>query len=149
MMMKQLLGDDGRIGLLKKLFFTKDKDLKSRGKLIAKDTADNHPGTEQFIVNEQLRLGALFHQQDILKRIEFTTAIFTLSKAIHACVEAKKRQLGSYDFDDLIKRASLLLRDARATQWVLYKLDSGLNHILLDEAQDTSPCAMADYPSFG
>ena len=139
MMMKQLLGDDGRIGLLKKLFFTKDKDLKSRGKLIAKDTADNHPGTEQFIVNEQLRLGALFHQQDILKRIEFTTAIFTLSKAIHACVEAKKRQLGSYDFDDLIKRASLLLRDARATQWVLYKLDSGLNHILLDEAQDTSP----------
>ena len=139
MMMKQLLGDDERIGLLKKLFFTKDKDLKPREKLIAKDTADNHPETEQFIIDEQQRLGALFYQHDILKRIEFTTAIFTLSRAIHARVEAKKRKLGSYDFDDLIKRASLLLHDARATQWVLYKLDSGLNHILLDEAQDTSP----------
>ena len=138
-MMKQLQGSDERIGLLKKIFFTKDKDLKPREKLIAKDVALEHPATEQFITDEQRRLEVLFHHQDNLKRIEFTTAIFTLSKAIHTRVEAKKRQLGCYDFDDLIKRASLLLRDTRATQWVLYKLDSGLNHILLDEAQDTSP----------
>ncbi len=138
-MMKQLAGVDERIGLLKNIFFTKDKNLKPREKLIAKDAASEHPETEKFISEQQERLRVLFHQQDILKRIEFTTAIFTLSKSIHERVEIKKRQLGSYDFDDLIKRASLLLRDARATQWVLYKLDSGLNHILLDEAQDTSP----------
>jgi ATP-dependent helicase/nuclease subunit A len=138
-MMKQLGKTEDRIGLLKTIFFTKDKNLKPREKLIAKDVALEHPATEQFITNEQQRLEALFHHQNTLKRIEFTAAIFTLSKAIHTRVEAKKRQLGSYDFDDLIKRTSLLLRDARATQWVLYKLDSGLNHILLDEAQDTSP----------
>jgi ATP-dependent helicase/nuclease subunit A len=139
MMMKQLTVADERIGLLKKIFFTKDKKLKPREKLIAKDIADEHPETEKFITEQRNGLEVLFHHQDILKRIEFTTSIFTLSKAIHARVEAKKRQLGNYDFDDLIKRASLLLRDARATQWVLYKLDSGLSHILLDEAQDTSP----------
>jgi ATP-dependent helicase/nuclease subunit A len=138
-MMKQLGKSEDRIGLLKTIFFTKDKNVKPREKLIAKDVALEHPATEQFISSEQQRLEALFHHQDTLKRIEFTAAIFTLSKAIHTRVEAKKRQLGSYDFDDLIKRTSLLLRDARATQWVLYKLDSGLNHILLDEAQDTSP----------
>jgi ATP-dependent helicase/nuclease subunit A len=138
-MMKQLAGADERIGLLKKIFFTKDKNLKPREKLIAKEASNDHPETEKFITEEQERLGVLFHRQDILKRIQFTTAVFTLSQAIYVRVEAKKRQLGSYDFDDLIKRASLLLRDARATQWVLYKLDSGLNHILLDEAQDTSP----------
>jgi ATP-dependent helicase/nuclease subunit A len=138
-MMKQLSEIDERIGLLKTIFYTKGKNQKPRAKLIAKGTSVKHPETEQFITDEQNRLVALFHQQDILKRIDFTTAIFTLSKVIHARIEAKKRQLGSYDFDDLIRRASLLLRDTRATQWVLYKLDSGLNHILLDEAQDTSP----------
>ncbi len=138
-MMKQLLNIDERIGLLKTIFFTKDKNLKPRAKLVAKNTSTKHPETARFITHEQERLKALFHQQDLLKRIEFTTAIFTLSKAIYARIEERKRQLGSYEFDDLIKRASLLLRDSRATQWVLYKLDSGLSHILLDEAQDTSP----------
>ncbi len=52
--------------------------------------------------------------------------------------EAKKRR-GVLDFDDLIKAAAYLLRDSDAAAWALYKLDGGLDHILIDEAQDTSP----------
>ena len=52
--------------------------------------------------------------------------------------QAKARR-AALDFDDLIVRASNLLGTSAAVEWVLYKLDGGLDHILVDEAQDTSP----------
>jgi ATP-dependent helicase/nuclease subunit A len=53
--------------------------------------------------------------------------------------EARKAALGQLDFDDLITRARDLLTDPSVAQWVLFRLDGGLDHILVDEAQDTSP----------
>ena len=43
------------------------------------------------------------------------------------------------DFDDLIVKAHDLLTDPRVAQWVLFRLDGGIDHILVDEAQDTNP----------
>ena len=43
------------------------------------------------------------------------------------------------DFDDLIRRTLALLTDRGVAEWVLFKLDGGIDHILVDEAQDTSP----------
>ena len=42
------------------------------------------------------------------------------------------------DYDDLIDRTLALFRNTSAA-WVLYKLDLGIDHLLIDEAQDTSP----------
>jgi double-strand break repair helicase AddA len=42
------------------------------------------------------------------------------------------------DYDDLIFSALMLLRDVD-NSWIMYKLDDGISHILVDEAQDTSP----------
>ena len=42
------------------------------------------------------------------------------------------------DYDDLIDTTLTLFRNTSAA-WVLYKLDLGIDHILIDEAQDTSP----------
>ncbi|WP_127116125.1 double-strand break repair helicase AddA [Shimia sediminis] len=53
--------------------------------------------------------------------------------------EARKQQQGLLDFDDLILRARALLNDSAVAEWVLYRLDGGIDHILVDEAQDTSP----------
>ena len=52
---------------------------------------------------------------------------------------ARKAARGLLDFDDLIARAKGLLTDPALAAWVLYRLDGGLDHILVDEAQDTSP----------
>lgn len=52
--------------------------------------------------------------------------------------EAKRRR-GWLDFDDLIERAEALLTDPAVAAWVLFRLDGGIDHILVDEAQDTSP----------
>jgi ATP-dependent helicase/nuclease subunit A len=43
------------------------------------------------------------------------------------------------DYDDLIAAARRLLETDGAVEWVHYKLDAGLDHVLLDEAQDTNP----------
>jgi ATP-dependent helicase/nuclease subunit A len=53
-------------------------------------------------------------------------------------VRALKAQADALDFDDLIRLASELLTTAEARDWVRYKLDGGVDHILVDEAQDTS-----------
>ena len=43
------------------------------------------------------------------------------------------------DFDDQILLVKMLLSQSSMAQWVMYKLDGGIEHILIDEAQDTSP----------
>jgi ATP-dependent helicase/nuclease subunit A len=53
--------------------------------------------------------------------------------------EDAKARNGWLDFDDLIASAVQLLSDNRMAAWVLYRLDGGIDHILVDEAQDTSP----------
>ena len=50
-----------------------------------------------------------------------------------------KARHGWLDFDDLIHRSAALLSDRDVAAWVLYRLDGGIDHILVDEAQDTSP----------
>ena len=52
---------------------------------------------------------------------------------------ARKAARGLLDFDDLILGARALLTDPAVAQWVLFRLDGGIDHILVDEAQDTSP----------
>ncbi|MEM9583858.1 MAG: double-strand break repair helicase AddA [Pseudomonadota bacterium] len=68
------------------------------------------------------------------------------SKALHSfashflrTVRHVKQQRGWLDFDDLIRRARDLLTKPDVADWVLFRLDGGIDHILVDEAQDTSP----------
>jgi ATP-dependent helicase/nuclease subunit A len=51
---------------------------------------------------------------------------------------AAKRAAGVVDFDDLIRRAEELLLTPGMGDWVRYKLDRSIDHILVDEAQDTN-----------
>ncbi len=64
---------------------------------------------------------------------------FTVARAMLEAYAREKQMRGFLDYDDLIARTLALLGSRPAAQWVLYKLDDGLDHILIDEAQDTSP----------
>jgi ATP-dependent helicase/nuclease subunit A len=66
-------------------------------------------------------------------------AALTLAGAARQEYAAAKRARGVLDYDDLIIETLRLLDREDASGWVLYKLDGGLDHILIDEAQDTSP----------
>lgn len=68
-----------------------------------------------------------------------TLALLGLAAPLLARYRDLKRRRGALDFDDLIEAARGLLTRPGLSLWVLYKLDRGIDHVLLDEAQDTSP----------
>lgn len=70
---------------------------------------------------------------------ERTQALYAFGTKFIIHYEAKKLSHGALDFDDLIRKAKELLIDAQVAQWVLFRLDGGIDHVLVDEAQDTSP----------
>lgn len=68
-----------------------------------------------------------------------TLALHRFGHAFCRRVAARKAAHGWLDFDDLIRRTADLLDNSSMAQWVLWRLDGGIDHILVDEAQDTSP----------
>lgn len=68
-----------------------------------------------------------------------TEALLIVAEALLARYEAAKRARAVLDYDDLIEQTRRLLEREGYAAWVLYKLDGGIDHILLDEAQDTNP----------
>ena len=74
-----------------------------------------------------------------LAALERTEALRGFAEAFGPLYRAAKLRRGWLDFDDLVLRAAALLKDRSVAQWVLWRLDGGIDHILVDEAQDTSP----------
>ncbi|AGT10474.1 double-strand break repair helicase AddA [Paracoccus aminophilus] len=74
-----------------------------------------------------------------LAHAEKTLALQRFGHAFSQKYEAAKRASGWLDFDDLIGKTAALLSESSMAQWVLFRLDGGIDHILVDEAQDTSP----------
>ncbi|MBC2883991.1 double-strand break repair helicase AddA [Ochrobactrum sp. CM-21-5] len=74
-----------------------------------------------------------------LRLVRLNLAALTLIDNLLQRYHDLKRKRGLLDFEDLITRTVALLARNGAGQWVQYKLDRGIDHILVDEAQDTSP----------
>jgi ATP-dependent helicase/nuclease subunit A len=74
-----------------------------------------------------------------LSAAEKTLALHNFAAVFLPAYAARKAARGLLDFDDLIARAKDLLTDPSLAAWVLYRLDGSIDHILVDEAQDTSP----------
>jgi len=68
-----------------------------------------------------------------------TVALYQFGTAFHKEYSRLKAQRGLLDYNDLITRTNDLLAMSEAAQWVAWKLDNGIDHLLIDEAQDTSP----------
>ncbi|WP_269714988.1 double-strand break repair helicase AddA [Caulobacter sp. NIBR2454] len=68
-----------------------------------------------------------------------TVDVLLLAWTYTKAYEAEKRARGALDFTDLIEHVHQLLTRRTDASWVLFKLDGGVDHILVDEAQDTAP----------
>ena len=75
----------------------------------------------------------------LFRMVEATQSALTIADWLIARYERIKSARGFLDFNDLIGRTATLLSRDEASAWVQYKLDQGIDHILIDEAQDTSP----------
>jgi len=83
-----------------------------------------------FEAREQARAAAIARD---------TVHVLTLAYAYREVYEGAKARSNGLDFADLIARTHELLTVRADAAWVLYKLDGGIDHLLLDEAQDTAP----------
>ena len=110
-----------------------------RKKLLIKETAQALPDLDDWLTKEQNRVAAAFDAYGRARIFAATLAVYAAIAGVLARLNQLKRQRGLYDFDDLISRTAALLQSTEQARWVLYKLDAGLQHILVDEAQDTSP----------
>lgn len=68
-----------------------------------------------------------------------TAPVYTIATQFAAAYRTAKTARRVLDFSDQITLVDRLLNNSVVAEWVRYKLDMGIKHILVDEAQDTSP----------
>ena len=122
---------------LRSYFHTREGEPRSR--LMTTNLRKTRPDLLDYLTNLQQR----FCQAEDRRRAAYAAglahAALTLIAAVRGEYATAKMRRGLLDYDDLILRTLGLLKRSDAAAWVLYKLDGGLDHVLIDEAQDTSP----------
>ena len=86
---------------------------------------------------EQGRICALLDRRRAVACRDRSSALLTIAYEVLERYLKEKERRGLLDYDDLIDKALALLGNVDAA-WVHYKLDLGIDHVLIDEAQDTS-----------
>ena len=125
-----------RIDAYVSVFFTDKFEL--RQSPITDALALKHPDLAVQLAEEQQRLLPLIDRRRALACRDRSAALITIAAAVITRYGAEKDRRGLLDYDDLIDRTLGLFQKTSAA-WVLYKLDLGIDHVLIDEAQDTSP----------
>lgn len=118
-------------------FLTQERT--ARKTLLKKATAALIPEIAARAMAEGDRLERLAQDLVAAQLIARSEAMLDVVGAISAHYEAAKRDRSLLDFDDLIEKLAALLKNDAQGDWVRYKLDSGITHILVDEGQDTNP----------
>lgn len=121
------------------LFLKKDLKPKALSSIASKKLQTAEPWLNEAIEREMDRAVRLLGKSATLEMMLATEALVGLAARIINDYERLKRLYGRYDFEDLILRTKRLLVEQVSAAWVLFKLDGGIDHILVDEAQDTSP----------
>ncbi len=96
-------------------------------------------GSESALDALMERVEAARPRRQALLCAERARALYEFAAAFVPEYERRKQLRGLLDFDDLILKARGLLTDPSVAQWVLFRLDGGIDHMLVDEAQDTAP----------
>jgi ATP-dependent helicase/nuclease subunit A len=109
-----------------------------RKSVLTKRFCDNNPAIAGLFDAEILRIGPLIEKRRAIITRDRSQALLYIATAAAANYRREKQARGLLDFDDLIDK-TLAMLDGGASGWVHYKLDRGVDHVLIDEAQDTSP----------
>jgi len=118
------------------VFLTDDKA--PRAAVLTKGFIRDNPSVARLFEAEITRLGPLIEKRRAIVTRDRTEALLHIATAAAANYRREKEERGLLDYDDLIDKTLLMLNKVSAG-WVHYKLDRGVDHVLIDEAQDTSP----------
>lgn len=109
------------------------------GSFPTKDLRTDNPDIMPKLEALMLRVEAGREARLALESARKTAALHAFAQRFLPRYAAEKQARGWLDFDDLILKARALLNTSTMAAWVLYRIDGGIEHILVDEAQDTSP----------
>jgi ATP-dependent helicase/nuclease subunit A len=112
--------------------------LAPRKTLLTKKLAEAYPDWNALLYAEQARIVALLAREHAVAARDRTRAMLTIAREVIGRYRRDKDRRALLDYDDLIGKVAHLFSNTAAA-WVLYKLDAGIDHVLIDEAQDTSP----------
>jgi ATP-dependent helicase/nuclease subunit A len=109
-----------------------------RATVVTNSVIAKNPAVGHLFESEVRRLGPLIERRRALVIRDRTEALLHIATAAAANYRREKQERGLLDYDDLIDK-TLAMLDRVSSGWVHYKLDRGVDHVLIDEAQDTSP----------
>ena len=136
----QILGEDDhgkRFAFLRTWLMTGEGEPRKR--LATKNLADARPELFAYLLDLQKRFCQAEDRRRAAHAARLAEASLKVIDAVRQDYAWAKQRQGMLDYDDLIVKTRALLERGDMAQWVLYKLDNGIDHILVDEAQDTSP----------
>ncbi len=131
-------GQEGRellVAAYMDVFLTKEGEPRQR--LFTKETLND--AQAQQLLDERERVLRFHESWKAWKVAQSSHDMLHIAQALLELYEELKRTHVQMDYDDLILTARSLLMRPGIAPWVLFKLDGGIDHVLIDEAQDTSP----------
>ncbi len=126
------------LAMLEAVFLTKGSPRKTKT-FPNRKTKDAFAGAFDLVSQFIERVYAARQSRLALVALEKARVLHVFAAGFLTRYNAHKSARAVLEFEDLIRKADALLRDSEMAQWVLYRLDGGIDHILVDEAQDTSP----------
>ncbi|WP_426168097.1 double-strand break repair helicase AddA [Sandarakinorhabdus sp. DWP1-3-1] len=109
-----------------------------RDKMPGKEAALRDPWADDFYTEFAIQLIAIRAEQRLYAAAAHAARHLRVGKRLAADWQVAKARLGVVDYDDMIVAAQRLLLAPGAADWVRYKLDQRIDHVLVDEAQDTN-----------
>ncbi|AZL15345.1 UvrD-helicase domain-containing protein [Rickettsiales endosymbiont of Stachyamoeba lipophora] len=118
------------------LFFT--QTITPQKQVFSKKVISEIGGLEQFIDFQQAHCEEFLLEWKKLRSFHHTKTLLTLVYHITQQLNHLKSKNNLLDFNDLIKHTTKLLNDP-AYAWINFIIYNQIDHILVDEAQDTAP----------
>lgn len=108
-----------------------------RANVCTKKLAEANPQLMDIIIHEQEVINRLMEKRKALATLRSSRAAIIYASSLLQRYHQLKVSMTALDFGDLIRKAAALVTRENAP-WVLFKLDGGIEHVLVDEAQDTN-----------
>ena len=127
---------------IKPVFLKQDGDPRTRKESKTQRQRLGEAGEQQFITLHHRICAELLAITDRIARHDtFNNSIawMTAGSRLLAHYQRIKQEQRLLDFADLEWQACALLNRSQHAAWVQYKLDSRIDHLLVDEFQDTNP----------
>lgn len=131
-----MVGDAAQADRYLDVFLTGDGGR--RKSFVTKKISDVRPDIAEMLDRECTRVIALLERRRAINIRDRTQSLLVIATAVASNYRREKQARGLLDYDDLIDK-TLQMLEQTSPGWVHYKLDRGVDHVLIDEAQDTSP----------